>query len=278
MVNSYFRTFRTLLASAGLLCGLAGGLQAQETALGFTAPSKEIEVSTALRDLVTEAFVREGDFVERGAPLLALDTAQLEADLAIARAKAAAAGPLARAEAVLAAKQHQFDLLSKLRKQGAARAEEVAFAESELAVAKAEMLAAEDQQRIAELEVARLEAALAQRRVLAPADGVITEIFREPGELVGAQETRLMLLAVLDPLQVEVYVPTTLGRLLQPGLAVSIELPLAGETLVGSIVDVAVKADAASGTVRVRVQFDNGDLAVRSGERALVSFTSVATE
>jgi RND family efflux transporter MFP subunit len=185
---------------------------------------------------------------------------------------------LRRAEAVLAAKQTQYDLMAKLRKQGAARAEELSFAESELAVAQAELQGAADQQVIARLEVARLQTALEQRHVRAPADGVIAEIFRDPGELVGAQETRLMTLAVLDPLQVEVYVATAQGRGLAPGATATIELPLAGVSVLGSVVDVAVKADAASGTMRVRLQFDNPDLALRSGERALVTFALAASE
>jgi RND family efflux transporter MFP subunit len=251
---------------------------AAEPALGFTAPSTEIEVSTALRDLVTEVAVREGDVVAKGDLLVVLDTAALEAELAIAKARAEASGALRRAEAVLAAKQTQYDLMAKLRKQGAARAEELSFAESELAVAQAELQGAADQQVIARLEVARLETALDQRLVRAPADGVIAEIFRDPGELVGAQETRLMTLAVLDPLQVEVYVATAQGRALAQGATATIELPLAGVSVVGSVVDVAVKADAASGTMRVRLQFDNPGLALRSGERALVTFALAATE
>ena len=271
-----------LLLLAALPVLTAGGASrfaaAAEPALGFTAPSTEIEVSTALRDLVTEVAVREGDVVAKGDLLVVLDTAALEAELAIARARAEASGALRRAEAVLAAKQTQYDLMAKLRKQGAARAEELSFAESELAVAQAELQGAADQQVIARLEVARLETALEQRHVRAPADGVIAEIFRDPGELVGAQETRLMTLAVLDPLQVEVYVATAQGRGLGQGATATIELPLAGVSVVGTVVDVAVKADAASGTMRVRLQFDNPGLALRSGERALVTFALAATE
>lgn len=268
----------SLLWLAGALCGAAAPAGAEEPALGFTAPSSEIEVSTALRDVVTEVAVKEGAVVAKGDLLAVLDTAQLEAELAIARAKAAAGGALARAQAVLQAKQAQYDLLAKLRKQGAARAEELTNAESELAVAQAELLAAQDQQRIAELEVGRLQAALEQRHVRAPADGVVTEIFRDAGELVGGQETRLMTLAVLDPLQVEVYVATALGRGLKAGTTATIALPLSGLSVIGRVVDVAVKADAASGTMRVRLQFDNHDLALRSGERALVSFNLAAAQ
>ena len=278
MLKSLSRLLLLLAALPVLTTGGASRLAAAEPALGFTAPSTEIEVSTALRDLVTEVAVREGDVVAKGDLLVVLDTAALEAELAIAKARAEASGALRRAEAVLAAKQTQYDLMAKLRKQGAARAEELSFAESELAVAQAELQGAADQQVIARLEVARLETALEQRHVRAPADGVIAEIFRDPGELVGAQETRLMTLAVLDPLQVEVYVATAQGRALAQGATATIELPLAGVSVVGSVVDVAVKADAASGTMRVRLQFDNPGLALRSGERALVTFALAATE
>lgn len=269
-----------LLLATALPVLLAGGAprpaMAAEPTLGFTAPSTEIEVSTALRDVVTEVAVKEGDVVAAGDLLAVLDTAQLEAELAIARARAEAGGALKRAEAVLASKQSQYDVMAKLRKQGAARAEELSFAQAELSVAEAELQGALDQQVIAELEVKRLEAALEQRRVRASADGVITEIFRDAGELVGAQETRLMTLAVLDPLQVEVYVATAVGGLLGAGATATIELPLAGVSVVGTVTDVAVKADAASGTMRVRLRFDNPGLALRSGERALVTFNQAA--
>lgn len=267
---------RILLLS---LCGLllaAAPAAAQEPALGFTAPSREVEVSTAVRGLVEEVLVVEGDRVESGQVVAVLDAAELEAELAIARARAGAEGPVRRAAALLAAKQQQYNRLAKLRQQGAARAEEVALAEAELRVAEADMVAAEEQQKIAELEVARLQALLAQNSVRAPSPGVVTEILREPGELVGAQETRLLSVAVLDPLQIEVYVPNALGRRLERGMAAQVELADLGLALTGEIADVAVKADAASGTMRVRVHLANADFRLRSGERALVSFTTAA--
>jgi len=268
------KALHPLLLASALLVGATSAAEA-EPALGFAAPSTEIDVSTSVRDVVTEVAVKEGQAVAAGELLAVLDTAELEAELAIARARASAEGGIKRAEAILASKQSQFDIMTKLRKQGAARAEELSFAEAELAVATAELQGALDQQAIADLEVRRLEAAVERRRVRAPADGVITEIYRESGELVGAEETRLMTLAVLDPLQVDVYVATALGRALRPGDTATIDLPLAGAVVVGTIIDIAVKADAASGTMRVRLHFDNPDQALRSGERALVTFPTV---
>lgn len=270
------RRWLPLLLAAALATSAVAARAGEEPALGFTQPSSEIEVSTALRDVVSDVLVKEGDVVARGDLLAVLDTAQLEAELAIAKAKAEAGGAVAHARAVLQAKQDQYDLMARLKKQGAARAEELNNAQSELAVAQADLQAAEDQQRIAGLEVGRLEAALAERHIRAPADGVVTDILRDPGELVGAQETRLMILAVLDPLQVEVFVATAVGRDLKPGAQATIQLPLSGVSVVARVVDVSVKADAASGTMRVRLQFDNHDLALRSGERALVSFNLAA--
>lgn len=250
---------------------------AAEPALGFTAPSREVEVATAVRGLVVAVMVAEGDLVAQGEPLAELDAAELRAELAIARARAGAEGAVRRAAALLASKQQQYDRMARLRAQGAARAEEVALAEAELRVAEADMIAAEEQQGIAELEVARLEALLDQRVVRAPTGGVVTELLREPGELVGAQETRLLTLAVLDPLLVEVFVPNALGRALEKGMAAQVALPDLGRSLAGTIADVAVEADAASGTMRVRLYLPNDGLGLRSGERALVDFGLPAT-
>lgn len=268
--------FLPALVIALLTAGAATAVPAQEPALGFTAPSREVEVSTVVRGLVRDLLVSEGERVAAGQALARIDAAELEAELAIARARAAAEGGVRRAQALLAAKQQQYDRLAKLRQQGAARAEEVALAEAELRVAEADMVAATEQQKIAELEVMRLEALLDQHLVLAPSDGVVTEILREPGELVGAQETRVLALAVLDPLQIEVFVPNALGRRLERGMPAQVDLADLGLTVTGTIADVAVKADAASGTMRVRVHLANDDGRLRSGERAMVSFGSVA--
>ena len=124
---------------------------------------------------------------------------------------------------------------------------------------------------LARLELSERETQVEIRRITSPIDGVVVDRIKGPGEYV--QETEILELAQIDPLNVEVVVPVRYFGQIRPGMVAEIrpEAPLDGvlEARV-KIVDKVI--DAASGTFGVRLEIPNRDLAIPAGLRCSVRF------
>ena len=137
-----------------------------------------------------------------------------------------------------------------------------------------ELLRAQENQRLAELEARRAAEVLGLRTIRSPFNGVVVEVLLKPGEF-GAISFKdpIMKLAEIDPLHVEAILPASMyGRVKRGQRAVVMpEPPIGGtyETRV-SVVDRVI--DAASGTLGVRLELPNGEGAVPAGVRCRVRF------
>ena len=144
-------------------------------------------------------------------------------------------------------------------------------AELEARVSTALLQEAKDNQAIEELELLRSKASLARRSIRSPIDGIVVNRMVQPGERV--DEAPILELAQVNPLSVEVIVPTALFGRIQPGMSVSVmpEEPIGG-VRTAEVVIVDRMIDAASGTFRVRADLPNPELALPGGLRCQVRF------
>ncbi len=210
---------------------------------------------------VTALLVEKGDEVTGGAPLFAVDDSLERAQrdeaaaslatqqAAIARLEAASQRPeeiaVLRAEeeaalAALALSQSEYDRQAALQARGnssvaaldaarsardrdRARLEEV---RSRIAVAllpahELDIAAARERVKAAEAGLALAEARLARRAVEAPADALVQEIYRRPGEVAPAGQP---VVALLPPagLKLRFYVPQAALPSLTPGDGVTV--------------------------------------------------------
>ena len=78
-------TRRPLTSIRILICSFFGPLQADDTILGYTEPSRAAEVAFPESGVLAELSVAEGDVVKKGAKLAGLDTRVLSYDLTIAK-------------------------------------------------------------------------------------------------------------------------------------------------------------------------------------------------
>ena len=125
---------------------------------------------------------------------------------------------------------------------------------------------AQDQRRY---EEARLS--LEKMEVLSPVDGTVEVLFVEEGESVDGLQQVVHIVDV-DPLWVDVPLPLALARGLSVGGAAHVSFGQDGTaTQDGEIVYVASVGDAASSTLRVRVELAN-PTGRPAGERVIVSF------
>ncbi len=151
-----------------------GDLEANATASGSLVPARAAVVNAPSTGRVAEVMVRPGQAVAAGAPLLALDTAELElgrqsAALDVRQAEASladllakpTAAELAAAEAAVANAQAQRDdlLAGPTAAQLASLETSVRSAQSSLASAQAELI--RSQNTVTEADIRSAEAALA---------------------------------------------------------------------------------------------------------------------
>jgi RND family efflux transporter MFP subunit len=217
-------------------------------ATGSVVPVSSVDVRPQVTSVVTRVAAREGQFVRAGELLFTLDARNDEANVAKLRAQ------MAKSEAALADAQRQLarsrELLAQnFISQGAVDTNQT-LVESSTAVLAADRAA---------LEAARLT--LAYSRVSAPGAGRVGAINVFAGSSVVANQTSLVTITQLDPIDVAFSVPqrhlTDVLAALKDAAAVSVTLPEGAGSITGKLQFVDNAIDAASGTIKVKARFDN---------------------
>jgi RND family efflux transporter MFP subunit len=218
-------------------------------AIGTAAPISSVDVKAQVTSVVTRVHVREGQFVRAGDLLFTLDSRSDEANVAKMRAQ------VAKDEAALADARRQLarsrELLAQnFVSQGAVDANQTAV-ESQLASVEGDRAA---------LNAARV--ALSYATVSAPSTGRVGAITVYPGTAVQANQTTLVTITRLDPIDVSFSLPqrylgSLLAALKDSRAAVVAKLPEGGAELAGRLQFVDNAIDAGSGTVKVKARFDN---------------------
>lgn len=225
-----------------------------ESALGFRVAGK-----------LTTRRVDVGNHVSNGQVLAELDPR----DLQLARSSARATLASAQAAMRLATSEHerfqtlqQRNFVSQLALEAKANTLEAARAR----VAEAR----------AALDAARNQAGYANLR--ADADGVITTVSAEAGQVVGTAQP-ILTLARDGASEVEISIPEQAVSRIQIGTPAQIELWTdSGVRSEAHVREIAPSADATTRTYRARVAFDDESTNPRLGQSARVYFASSAAD
>jgi RND family efflux transporter MFP subunit len=218
-------------------------------ALGTAAPVSSVDVRAQATSVVTRVHVKEGQFVRAGDVLFTLDSRTDEANVAKMRAQ------MAKDEAALADARRQLARSRELLAQNFV---------SQGAV-DANQTAVESQQASVEGDRATLNAArvsLSYATVSAPSSGRVGAINVYPGTSVQANQTTLVTITQLDPIDVSFSLPqrylgSLLATLKAPEATVVARLPEGGAELAGRLQFVDSAVDAATGTVKAKARFEN---------------------
>ena len=230
----------------------------------FTEPYRSIEIAAPETGILSQVIVKEGDQIKAGGLLANLNEEVLAASLAVAKETTESGGAIKSARAELQMQQARFGKLQGLFDRRHASQIELDRARTQLEIAEAKVESVEDDLRVKKLEMRRIEAQLEQRRLRTPIDGVVTEIFKDEGEFVSPADPKVMTVVQLNPLRVIFSVPQEEISRLQVDDTVSVEIN--GEEVDGTVEFVSPTADAQSGTSRVKIQIDNEDLSLASGQ------------
>lgn len=240
-------------------------------------PKAVVKVGSPVPGLLKTVAVERGDWVKAGQVLGTLLSDVEEATERLAAARASSRAAVLSARAQVEYEEHRRARNEDLYRQNAISAQDMEKVDTELALRRLELQAAEEEQRIAALELARVRAVLAIRTIRSPVDGVVMERTLSPGEFV-VDEGRIATIARIDPLNVEVFLPAALYGSVTVGDEVRIQTePDLGGPRSARVVVVDRVMDAASGTFGVRLDLPNPHAELPAGLRCKVTFPDVTS-
>ncbi len=245
---------------------------------GQTAAWYEATIYARVNGYVGEWKVDIGDHVKKGQVLATIETPELDAELAAARAQ------LQASEAQVQARKAEAEFGKTTYERwrdspkGVVSDQERESKKADYQSAEARLYAANAQVALDRSKVVQFDALTEFRQVKAPFDGTITERKVDVGMLVtagsGSTTTSLYRMAQTDPLRIFVDVPqSAAAELMNPGVPADIRAAGAvGGVFAGKIARSAESLNAQARTMRVEVDMPNETHALVPGMYVNVAF------
>lgn len=238
---------------------------------GIIEPFVIIDIGTPVDGVVQDVMVERSNIVKAGQLLLQLDSSVEKALVNKARSRAGNYGEIEMQKEKLAFAERAHDRIDDLYTKKAISNQKKDEAYTEVTVARQRLQKAEEEQQLAEMELKQAQALLAQRSIKSPISGIVLDRYISQGEFVDSQP--LLRIAQIDPLRVEVIVPSHMFGKIKPGMKAAVlpELQEFGsQTATVTIVDRVI--DAASNSFAVRLEIPNPDYTIPSGLKCSVRF------
>jgi RND family efflux transporter MFP subunit len=265
---------RRLLLVMGFFpaCALAGDFDC------VIEPKQVIELRSPLEGLIDRVLVDRGDVIKKGQELVLLDTTLERAQAAIARQRSQMEGALRSSESRLEYSTKKAARADDLHGQNYLSAQARDEAATERRLAESEVRDAQDNRKLAELELARQMDIIRLKTIRSPVNGVVTERLQHPGELAEAGVGRkpVLKIAEVDTLHVEVLLPAAAFGKVRLGMEIDVvpEIP-AGSHHRATVKVIDRMLDAASGTFGVRLELPNRQNRIPAGIRCSAHFPNI---
>ena len=234
-------------------------------------PHMVVDLASRVDGIVESVEVERGDVIEAEQVLVKLDSGVERAGVAAARSRASASAEIQANNVSVEFAKRRHDRLQTLYLDAAISGDQMDEISTEAKLTKLQLQQAQENRRIAELELAQSVEVLHRHTIRSPIDGVVVQRYLSPGE--STEDQPILRVAQIDPLRVEVIVPVTAFGAVEVGQKAVVypEAPKEGQyAATVSIVDRV--ADAASGTFRVRLSMPNPDYQLPSGLKCRVRF------
>lgn len=199
-------------------------------AVGTARADEAVDISAKVTETVDKIAFTDGQRVKAGDLIVQLSDARQQAELELARVN-------------LAEQEREYKRLVGLVRQKAIPQSQLDAQESALEAARAQLAAA--------------QTSIADRRIVAPFDGVLGLRRVSPGALVEPGDV-ITTLDAIDPIKLDFTVSETFLASLRPGLRVSaFTTAYPGEVFVGEVKSVDSRVDPVTRAVTVRAHIPN---------------------
>ena len=250
----------------------AGGLSAEDIrAIGCLVQARDVaEIGAATRGVILRIDVDRADRVSEGQVVASLEASEEESTLALAEMKLGSDISVRLARAKAEAAEANAERLTTLVKQNLTKR-----ADQEEAVLSARAARLEEEEALLDHDKAKVEvraalAALERKKVRAPFDGVVTERRMSVGELY-TEQVPILVVARIDPLSLEAYLPASARPAVAVGQDVDVTLE-DGTTHTARIELLDPLLDAATGTFGLRLALPNPEGKILAGQSCQLKF------
>jgi multidrug efflux pump subunit AcrA (membrane-fusion protein) len=220
-----------------------------------------------------DCVIEPAEVVELGSPVTGvIQTIHVErAATELARARSQLQGAIKSREASHALGQRRQARIDRLFKGETLSLDLRDQAETEAKIAELDLYEAKEHRRLATLEFHQALALLQRRTIRSPISGVVVSREMSGGEVVVDEKT-ILTIAQIDPLRVEVILPSALYGGVQQGMRAAVEPEFGDQVHIASVKIVDRVIDAASGTFGVQLELPNPDHAIPGGLHCQVRF------
>ena len=222
----------------------------------ITRPSQDVTLSFVRPGTIAKVLVKDGQVVAAGELLVQQDDAAERAQLAQLEAQAADETRIKAAEAQLAQKRVDYKRMKEMSSGGAATETELEHARLEEMIAELSLALSKFQRDQDGRKRDEMRLQLDRMRLTSPTAGRVERVFVETGESVDALK-EVVRIVQIDPLWVDAPVPLATARTLKVGGSAQAAFGEGDPATTGRIIHIASIADAASGTLAVRVELAN---------------------
>lgn len=235
-------------------------LKAAPSGVGIRAvtnPSADITLSYVQPGRIAKVYFKEGEWVKAGQVLIQQDDAVEQIQLAQLQAASEDTTQIQASEASLAQKRVDLIKLEKAAANNAATELEVEYAKLNVTMAELSLQVAEFEHEQAKRKYNEQKVQIEKMHLKSPIDGRIENIHVETGESINALADVVRVVQI-DPLWIDVPVPLIKATTLSYGKTAQVGFPNPNRaSLEGKIIYIAAVADAASSTLRVRIEVPN---------------------
>ncbi len=223
----------------------------------ITNPSADVTLSFVQPGRIMAVLLSEGDTVKAGQVLVRQNDAAEQARLAQIKAQSENESQLEASKASLDQKIVDLEKLEWAAERGAATPREVAHAKLDVRIAELSRDIAEFDLQQSKRKYLEEKIRVDNMTLKSPIDGRVEKIDVEVGESTNVLADVIRVVRI-DPLWIDVYVPLNRARTIKAGAAATIRFPDGDNpTVAGKVIFVAAVADAASSTLRTRIEVPN---------------------
>ena len=274
--NKRSQIIAVLAWSLGLCLAASSAATAQQAFHCVIDPALVVKVGSPVDGLLKAVHVRRGDIVERNQALAQIEPGVEAATVELNRARAKSTAEIKAQEARLKLARTLLARNVKLFERKVISEERLEERRAAVEISERELARITLQRRLAELELLRSQKILQRLTIRSPIDGVVTLKLLSAGEFVHPQ-AHIVVLAKLDPLHVEAFLPVALYKLITKGMSATVtpEQPIGG-SYIAEVVVVDHVFDPASGTFGVRLALANPGNRLPGGQRCKLVFAGTA--
>ncbi|MGI6120207.1 MAG: efflux RND transporter periplasmic adaptor subunit [Desulfosporosinus sp.] len=235
----------------------------EESVVGAEVPGKVVQI-----------LFKEGEAVQKGKPLIVLESQDLNDQLKAAQAQLSAVqATLPKAEANVEISQRNYDNVKALYEAGAAAANDLSDAETALKVAQADLAALQANIGAAQSGVERLQNTLAKLVIKAPATGFVEDKNVAVGAYV-APGVPLAMVRNTATIQAVIKIPQADAGKIKVGQKAKVRVSGDSQEYDGTVRYISTTASMASRTFITKVEVPNKDNKLKAGIYANVDIVS----